>query len=222
SGRGELRQDGRVLPRGADRRAPRTGARVRRGALGDARPGDAPPALEERQRGRGPRLRGDPFSATLAKEVTYFLERPRGQDLGGRDDPRSLCLLRQREPRVDRREHEVELLQYLVRVVHLAAIQDVALRPEEDREALRFLVERTNAVSTRQRLIRGHPPSDRRGDGVVRDPDERVATAASGLDHRLERLGAVRRVRMDVEVPADVGELDERRQSTGRREVNFS
>src|SRR5206468_9799830 len=83
SGRGELRQGGRVLPRGADGRAPRTGARVRRGALGDARRGDAPPALEERQRGRGPRLRGDPFSATLAKEVTYFLERPRVQDIGG-------------------------------------------------------------------------------------------------------------------------------------------
>src|SRR5206468_1299458 len=83
SGRGELRQDRRVLPRGADRRAPRTGARVRRGALGAARRGDAPPALEERQRGRGPRLRGDPFSATLAEEVTYFLERPRVKDIVG-------------------------------------------------------------------------------------------------------------------------------------------
>src|SRR5207245_6594838 len=73
SGRGELRQDGRVLPRGADRRAPRTGAGVRRGALGDARRGDAPPALEERQRGRGPRLRGGPFSATLAEGGTCFV-----------------------------------------------------------------------------------------------------------------------------------------------------
>src|SRR5438093_7170888 len=83
SGRGELRQDGRVLPRGADRRTARAGARVRRGALGDARRGDELTVLEERQRGRGQRLRGDPFSATLAKEVTYFLERPRVQDIGG-------------------------------------------------------------------------------------------------------------------------------------------
>src|SRR3989442_4713183 len=51
--------------------------------MGDARRGDAPPALEERQGRRGPRLRGDPLSATLAKEVPHFLERLRVQYIAG-------------------------------------------------------------------------------------------------------------------------------------------
>src|SRR5205809_7619214 len=59
-----------------------TDARVRRSADVVARGGDAPTELEERQGRRGPCLRGDPLSPTLAKEVTHFLEGPRVQDIG--------------------------------------------------------------------------------------------------------------------------------------------
>ena len=60
--------------------------------------------------------------------------------LGCRDEPRGLRLPRQGEAGVDGRDHEVELLQHLVGIVHLAAVEDVALGPQEDREAFRVPV----------------------------------------------------------------------------------
>src|SRR5439155_21680950 len=81
SGRRELRQDGDVLSGGTDRGTARTRARVRRGALGLPGRSDAPPALEERQRGGRPPLPCHADPASLADELSDFLEPPGVHDV---------------------------------------------------------------------------------------------------------------------------------------------
>src|SRR5439155_278498 len=76
-----------------------------------------------------------------------------------------------REPGVDRPDDEVELLQDLVRVVHLPAIEDVAFGPEEDGETLALPVHHPEDVAPGEGLLRAEAEGHGRGAGMVQDSD---------------------------------------------------
>src|SRR5207245_6783325 len=77
------------------------------------------------------------------------------------DDACGLLLLRERESRVDGRDDVVKFLEHLVGVVHFARLDNVALRPEEDREALEAAVQLADAVPALEGVFRGQTPRDR-------------------------------------------------------------
>ena len=104
----------------------------------------------------------------------------------------------------------VELPQDLVRVVEDPPVEDVALRPRKDRDLpLELLVHGADPGPVHPDRVRAEPVRDDDRWRVVGDPDVLVPARDRGLDHRLDGVHAVRVVRVDVEVPADVLQLDE-------------
>ena len=132
------------------------------------------------------------------------------------DDPLRLPLLGEGELGVDGHDRVVELPQDLVRVVEGAAVEDVALGPRQDRDRpFELLVERPDPGPVHPQGLGVEPLRDDERRGVVRDADVLVSPFNRRAHHCLQVVHAVRRVRVNVEVPADILELDEPRESAG-------
>src|SRR5205807_827573 len=84
----------------------------------------------------------------------------------GRVDPLRHLLDREREPRMDRPDYEVEFLEHLVRIVHLPAVEDVAFRAEQDCEAIVLAVQFAEPIAAGERLLRAQAEGHRGRDGM--------------------------------------------------------
>src|SRR3990172_3832788 len=106
--------------------------------------------------------------------------------------------------RVDRGDDVVEVLQDVVRVVHRAVLEDVALRAEEELDPRGTPVEPLYLLLPEADLVRVDPPRDRERLRVLAEADVRVPKALRLGGHLLEGVHAVREPGVRVEVPTDV------------------
>lgn len=135
---------------------------------------------------------------------------PRMGDRG--EDTLRHRLLAHPELRVDGGEDVVELLQRLVVEIELAVLEDVDLGPVKDRDLGQLAAEGLDRAMLPFQRRPIEPARNAQRLRVVRDRDVLVATRDARLDHLAERVLAVGRVRVHVEVSADLTELDELRQ----------
>ena len=138
---------------------------------------------------------------------------------------------------VDRRDDEVEAGQQVVLEVELAVGPDLELAAVEQPEALGRRLGRGVPAASSAANAGVERRDDRAllldplGDQAARDRERLrvvgqdlvgVATAAAGLGHDLDRVDAVGPVGVGVEVAAQVGLRDERRQPAGERRLDLA
>ncbi len=90
---------------------------------------------------------------------------------------------------------------------------DVDLDPGEDAEALELLVQRGDLVDLRPQRVGGLPADDFGEARVVGDRDVLETARLRGGDHLFKRRRPVGRVGVDVQVAAEVADLDQLRQA---------
>ena len=158
----------------------------------------------------------------LADESSRGVDEDVHAGMGERpDDARRHLGPRLLEPRVDGRQHHVQLGKEVIREIHAPVGQDVALAPGEDADPV-LRLERPDARDLLAQLLGREPARHRRGARVVGDDDVLVA-ARLGLGHQpLERQPPVGPVRVGVQVPADVLRGDEVRQTAAERRLDLA
>ena len=138
---------------------------------------------------------------------------------------------------MDRGDDQVEAGQQVVLEIEPAVGADLELATVEEAETLGrrpgrcrpgCLLGREPGVERGDHLgllgdpVRGQPVRDRERLRVVGQDLVRVASGAGGLGHDLDRVVAVGPVGMAVEVAAQVGQVDERREPAGDRGLDLA
>src|SRR6478609_7776713 len=124
-----------------------------------------------------------------------------------------LCLAVEFEAAVDARDHEVEAMQHVLRIVQRAVDQNVGLDAFEYPEILaEALVQPVGVPVLLPDLFLRETPRVVRGLGVIGDAEILETTLARGLGHRLQGLGAVGGIGVAVKDTAQILVGDELRQ----------
>ena len=140
-------------------------------------------------------------------------ETARGRMAHRLDDPVRDRLARRALAGVEADLHPLELGEDVVREVERAVREDVALAAAEDPERRQHLVRGRDLLGLAPEVVGVEPRDDADVAGVVADRQVLVAERLRGAPHLLDGRLPVRGGRVDVEVAADVAELEQ----VGRR-----